>query len=252
MIRTRFAAAALAAALAMTGTARADGLADMTPAEREAFRAEVRTYLLENPEIILEAIQILESRRAVAAAEADRSLVRENAALIFEDGHSWVAGNPEGDVTVVEFLDYRCGYCKRSHADVRALLANDPNIRFVEKQFPILGPESVAAAKVAIAALTVDPALYEKLTDELMNYRGNMTEQVALRIAGTIGYDVGALRDAAGSPAVEQALAENYDLAGRLGIQGTPTFIIGTEVIRGALPYEDLAAAIAEARAATN
>lgn len=252
MTRPTLFAAGLALALSSGIPAGADGLEDMTESERAAFRAEVREYLVENPEVILEAIQVLESRRTAAAAEADRELVRQNALALGADGFSWVAGNPDGDVLVVEFLDYRCGFCKRAHAEVRELLAADPNIRFVEKQFPILGPESVEAAKVAMAALTLDPSRYAELTDQLMAYRGNMTAQVALRMAGSLGYDVAALREGAVSPDIEARLAETYALAETLSIQGTPSFIIGTEVIRGYLPAEDLAAAVAEARSATN
>lgn len=251
MIRRSLIAAA-ALALTLAPQAQAEGIEDMTEAERAAFRAEVRAYLLENPEVILEAIQILEERRAVAAAEGDRELVLANSELLLEDGYSFVGGNPEGDITVVEFLDYRCGFCKRAHSQVRELLAADPGIRFVEKQFPILGPDSVDASRVAMAALELDPSKYADLTDQLMEYRGNMTEQVALRIAGTLGYDVADLKEAAAAPEIEQRIAETYALAGTLGIQGTPSFVIGTEIIRGFLPVEELAAAVADARAATN
>ncbi|MCP5114952.1 MAG: DsbA family protein, partial [bacterium] len=119
MKRTLF-SLVLAAGLGLAGAAQADGLdfGSMNEAERAAFHAEVRAYLLKNPEVIFEAIQILEERRNMAEAEADRDMVRDNAGAIFTDGFSFSGGNPDGDVTVVEFLDYRCGYCKRAHPEV--------------------------------------------------------------------------------------------------------------------------------------
>ncbi len=252
MIRRYLIAAATAAATLAAAPAQADGLTDMTEAEREAFRTEVRAYLLENPEVIFEAIQILEQRRMEAAAMADVELVRANQEALFNDGYSFVGGNPEGDVTIVEFLDYRCGYCKRAHPHVQELLKRDTNVRYVIKEFPILGPESISAARVAMAALELDPAKYAALHDELMTYKGNMTEQVALRMAGTLGYDIGAIKEAAADPSIEEKIALNYQLAETLGINGTPSFIVGTEIIRGYLPVEDLLGAVQDARSATN
>lgn len=254
MIRRFFrqGAAALVAATLLTAPAQAEGLTDMTDEERAAFREEVRAYLLENPEVIFEAIQILEAQRQLAAAQQDAQTVLAHADALMDDGYSFVGGNPDGDVTVVEFLDYRCGYCKRAHPHVIELLERDPNVRLVEKQFPILGPESVAAAKVAMGALALDPETYPAFTDALMGFRGQMSENVALRIAGNLGYDIAELKAAAADPAIEEQINQTYALAQLLGIQGTPTFIVGTEVIRGYLPVDDLQAAVEDARAALN
>ena len=147
-MRLTLSSLALFACLALPGAGHADGfdVKSMSKAEREAFREEIRSYLLENPEVIYEAIQILEERRKNAAADADRDLVASNADAIYNDGHSWASDNADTDITVVEFLDYRCGYCKRAHPEVAELLERDPKIKLIVKEFPILGPDSVKAA----------------------------------------------------------------------------------------------------------
>ncbi len=243
-----------AGALAFGTMAQAEplDLGNMSDADRAAFRNEIRSYLLENPEVIFEAIQILEERRNVAGQQADRDLVQANAAALFNDGFSFVGGNPDGDVTVVEFLDYRCGYCKRAHPEIQELLDRDPNVRLVVKEFPILGPDSVKAGKMALAALQLDPDGYARLGDELMNYQGNLTEQVAYRIAGETGYDIADLKELANSTEIDDRLNENYQLARALGLQGTPAFVVGTEVIRGYLPVDEMLVAVQDARVEQN
>ena len=234
---------------AMAGPLDLDNMSD---AERAQFGQEVRAYLLENPEVIFEAIQILEERRNLASQQADQVLIQENAEALFNDGFSYVGGNPDGDVTVVEFLDYRCGYCKRAHPEIEELLDRDPNVRLIVKEFPILGPDSVLAGKLALAALAIDPGKYKALNDEMMSYRGNLTEQVAYRIAGDLGYDIAELKERAASTEIDDKLNRNYQLARELRLEGTPAFVVGTEVIRGYLPVDDMLAAVQEARIAQN
>lgn len=226
-------------------------VSDLSQSQRQQLRAEVRAYLLENPEIILEALQILEERRAVEALEADRDLVSSNYQAIFEDGHSFVGGNPDGDVTLVEFSDYRCGFCKQAHPDIARILEADPNVRLIIKEFPILGPDSVAAGRMAIAAQELDPSLYASLNDALMSYPGNLTERSAYRIAENEGYDVDELRELAASDDTTVKLEANYRLAQTMGIRGTPGFIVGDEIIRGLMPASDLLALIREERRET-
>ncbi len=239
--------------LAMTGPALAEtDLTEMSPAERDAFRNEVRDYLMENPEVIFEAIQILEQRREVAAQQADRDIVQANLDALLNDGFSYVGGNPDGDVTIVEFLDYRCGFCKRAHPVIQEVVDRDPNVRLVTKDFPILGPDSVRAGRIALAAVEIDPERFLDLNDEMMTYQGNLTEQVAYRMAGEVGYDVGKLREIAGSDLIEERLQQNYQLAQRLGLQGTPAFVVGNEIIRGFLEVDDMIAAVQDARGAQN
>ncbi len=250
-----FAPVALVMALSLPGVTQAQsglGLADLSEADRAALHDEIRAYLLENPEVIFEAIQILEERRQVAGEEADAQLIAQYAEAIFEDGYSFVGGNPNGDVTLVEFLDYRCGFCKRAHPEIKELLERDPEVRLVVKEFPILGPDSVKAGRIALAALDIDSSKYASLSDELMEFRGNLTEQAALRIAGNLGYEIAELKERAESTEIDDRIARNYQLAQVLNVQGTPAFIVGDQIIRGYLPVDDMVEVVNEARAALN
>jgi len=169
MIRYLASAVMALSLLGFTAPAHALDVSHMTEAERVAFRAEVRAYLMENPEVILEAVDVLEKRQAAAAAQSDLSLVADNAADLFDDGYSWVGGNPDGDITLVEFLDYRCAYCRRAMPEVASLLAADGNIRLIVKELPILGDGSVLASRFAIATKTVEgPHPYQQMHDALM------------------------------------------------------------------------------------
>lgn len=244
----------LAAALAIPGAAHAQSFDPdtMSAAEKEAFGKAVRAYLLENPEVIMEAVNVLEQREQQAAQARDKDLIADNADAIFNDGFSFVAGNPEGDVTVVEFLDYRCGYCKRAHPVVQELIESDPNIKLVVKEFPILGPNSVVAGRMALAAVELDSSKYEALNDELMSFNGDLTEAMAYRIAGQVGYDIAALKEMSADEKISERLNRTYQLAQKLGVQGTPAFIIGDTVIRGFLPIDDMLSVVSQARVAQN
>lgn len=245
---------ALTAIMALTGPAQADGfdIKTMTVEERETFRKEVREYLLANPEVIYDAIQILQKRREEAAAVADRDLVAKHADAIYKDTHSWSNDVADADITVVEFLDYRCGYCKRAHPAVEELLESDPKIKIVVKEFPILGPDSIAAGRMAMAAFAIDPSKYRALSDALMTYKGNLTESAAYQIAAGLGFDIAVLKERAASQMITDTLNKNYQLAQALGVQGTPAFIIGKQIVRGYLPLEDLVAVVAQERAAAS
>ncbi|MEM7176255.1 MAG: DsbA family protein [Pseudomonadota bacterium] len=233
-------------ALAQQASTTAPSALDV--AERQQLRDEVRAYLLENPEVIMEALQVLEERRELQAKQSDLDTLATNQAAIYDDGHSFVAGNPEGDVTIVEFSDYRCGYCKKAHPEITKLLKSDPNIRLIVKEFPILGPDSIAAGRMALAALAVDPKKFNELHEALIAYPGSLTEEVAYRIAENAGYAAETLKEAAESDETSRKLEENYRLAQELGLRGTPSFIIGDEVIRGYVPAEDMEIIISETR----
>ena len=256
-MRRAIATATLALALAIPGPAPAQqqsrpALSDMTETEREALRTEIRAYLLEYPEVLMEAINILEARRKVDSQQAEAALIAANSEQLYNNPNSWVSGNPDGDVTLVEFADYRCGYCKKAHPEVRELLKRDPNIRLVVKEFPILGPDSMAAARMAQAALDVDPASFEALNDALMRFEGQLTEAIAYQIADRVGYDIAALKERAASAEIEARIGDNYALARAMRLKGTPSFILGNQIIRGYVPLDRMLAAVAEARAATN
>lgn len=237
------------AGLALAAPAAAQADLPLDPEDRAVLRAEVRDYLMENPEVIMEALQALEARQRDAQTASDQGLVREHAQAIFDDGHSHVAGNPEGDVTVVEFIDYNCGYCKRAHEDVRRLVETDPGLRYVIKEFPILGPSSVTAARAALAARQQqDGRRYMAFNDALMNHDGTLTDAKVWEIAGEVGLDVEKLRADAERPEIEDAIRANYELARTLKIEGTPTFVIGERLVRGYVPLDRLRGTVADAR----
>ncbi|MEM9043212.1 MAG: DsbA family protein [Pseudomonadota bacterium] len=235
---------------AMTAAQSTTTPTELGEPDRDKLRAEIRAYLLDNPEVILEALEILEQRRELQAQAADKSLIATYANQIFDDGHSFVAGNPNGDITLVEFLDYRCHYCKQAHPQIAELLKSDPNIKLVVKEFPILGPNSVAAGRIAIAAAAIDDTKYKALNDALMTFKGNLTERAAYRVAEGVGYDTDTLRAEADSDATTEKLNANFQLAQVMGLNGTPSFILEDEVIRGFLPAAQMQALIDEKRRA--
>jgi protein-disulfide isomerase len=225
-------------------------MGEMTTGERQAFRGEIREYLLENPEIIMEAIGVLEAREAAQQADADKRLLSQLHDEIFEDGRSWVGGNPEGDITLVEFMDYRCSYCRRAFHEVEQLLADDTNIRFVLKEFPILGEQSVLAARFAIATRNVagDDA-YKAVHDALIVQRANVTPESLSRLADDLSLDGAQIMAAMDAPEIVEELRANRELAQQLQINGTPSFIIEDEMLRGYLPAAQMQDLIADIRA---
>jgi len=239
------------AALALAATpALGLEIDNMTEAERAAFRAEVRAYLMDNPEVLMEAIGVLEQRQAEAEAQADGQLVAQNRAALFEDGHSWVGGNPEGDITIVEFLDYRCGYCKRAHPEVADLIESDGEIRYIIKEFPILGDQSVLASRFALAVQTVaGDAAYKTVSDALMAQRADVTEASLTELANTLGLDTDAIMAKMSSDAVDSVLQSNRMLAQRMQITGTPTFIFEDRMVRGYAPLNAMTQIVEEVRA---
>lgn len=240
-------------ALSIVGSAAADSPTGMSDTEREAFRAEVRAYLLEHPEVLIEAIETLEARQAEAQAENDTALVAANADALFNDRHSWIGGNPEGKITLVEFMDYKCGFCKRAYGEVEALLEGNDDIRFIVKEFPILGEQSVLASRMAIATqLVAGPEAYKAVHDAMIVYGGDINEATLAGIATRLDLDAEAIMAEMDSDAVEQVLAENHALAQRMQIRGTPTFVLEDQMLRGYVPLADLQMLVEDARAQTN
>ncbi|MGB0497576.1 MAG: DsbA family protein [Rubricella sp.] len=213
--------------------------------EAASFEDRVRGYLLENPEILVEMSTILEDRQAEANRLRDRELVLENLAALHEDGFSFVGGNPEGSITVVEFIDYRCSFCKRVHPEMLELIARNDDIRLIRKEFPILGADSVLASQAALAVLeTAGSDIYDQYSDALMTYNGPITETVLLRFAATAGADPDAVLAMMSDPVINERLVETRQLGQRLGISGTPTFVFEDTMVRGYLPLEDLQAVV--------
>lgn len=236
-------ALAACALLALPASAQTQPMSD---ADRAAFRAEVRAYLMENPEVIFEAVAEFERRTAEAQSGMDDTLVEINAAELFADGYSWVGGNPEGDLTLVEFMDYRCGFCRRAVPEVAALLDQDTGIRLVVKEFPILGPDSERMSRFAISALQLfgDDA-YDRAHTALMEWDGTFTDTSVQLLAQDVDIDGAAILAHMDSAAVTEVIETNRALAQRMQISGTPTFIMGNggagQMLRGYLPADEMA-----------
>jgi len=225
------------------------GAQTMTDAQRADFRAEVRAYLLENPEVIMEAVEILQAREQQAAAVADAQLATTYADELFNDPDSFVGGNPDGDITIVEFMDYRCGYCKRAFPEVASLVAGDGNIRYIVKEFPILGEASMMASQFAVAVkLTAGDDAYHDVHNTLMEFRGDITEQTLVRLSESFGLDTEATFAAMNGPDVAEIIGRNRTLGRYMNITGTPTFVVQTELIRGYIPFDQMAQIVAEIR----
>lgn len=250
MIKRFLPALGLVVAL-MGSTAGATDLTAMSAEESDAFGAAVRAYLLENPEVLMEAIAVLEKRQAEAQVAGDADLIAVNADDLFNDGYSAVLGNPEGDVTIVEFLDYRCGYCKRAFTEVEELIESDGNIRFIVKEFPILGEDSVLASRFAISTQVLfgDDA-YKKLHDVLMTMRATISEASLIAAAEGLGLDGQAIMDGIENPIVNQVIGANHRLAQRLQVTGTPGFVIGDQMLRGYVPVDGMRQVVDQTRAA--
>lgn len=241
--------AALALSALIAGPAAAQSVADMSDAERDAFRAEVRAYLLENPEVLMEAMEVLEERQAAEQAAADAAMIAAVEDELYDSERSWVGGNPEGDVTLVEFVDYRCSFCRRAHPEVEELIASDGNIRLIMKEFPILGEQSVLASRFAIATLQVEgDAAYKQVHDALITMRGDVNELSLELVAEDLGLDTDAIVAQMDSDAVTEVIRANHMLAQQLGITGTPTFVLDGQMLRGYLPLDGMRERVAEAR----
>jgi protein-disulfide isomerase len=213
---------------------------------RQEIEKIVREYLLAHPEVVTEALQEAERREHDAQRKRAAEAIRTHLAELTQDPGSPVAGNPQGRVTIVEFFDYQCGYCKRQELELKTLLQGDADIRLVYKDLPILGPASVFAARAALAAQK--QGKHEALHAALMAASQKLTDQEVLRIAAQLGLDTAKLEKDMTDPSVSQALDRNFQLQRALNIQGTPALIIGTELIPGAASVESLKALVARAR----
>lgn len=217
-----------------------------SPDQKKAIEEIVRAYILKNPEIIREAVEALQAKEQQSAEERRvEALARLKDELAFDPG-SPVLGNPTGDVTVVEFFDYRCPYCKRTAPVIDQLVKEDGRIRRVMKEFPILGPESLFASRVALAAKAQDK--YEPMHRLLIAAKGALDQETVMKLAKEAGLDMAQLKRDLNSAAIDEALKKNRDLAGQLEITGTPAFIIGKEFVPGAAELETFKTIVARAR----
>ncbi|MEZ5771516.1 MAG: DsbA family protein [Defluviimonas denitrificans] len=241
---------ATAALLGLASPALAVDLSAMSAEEKAAFGDAVRAYLLENPEVLTEAIEVLKDRQAAAEAVADVELVKANAADLFADTASYTGGNPEGDITVVEFIDYRCGYCKKAHSEVMDLVNGDGNIRYIVKELPILSEDSATAARFAIATLQVaGPEAYAKVNAGFYeSFRGEVTPDTLSAFADDLGLDAAPILARMEAPEVTKVIEDNHALAQRMQISGTPTFVMGEQMVRGYIPLAHMQQVVAEER----
>ena len=247
MFRTTALAASFAALIA--GGAAAFDLNDMDAAEKQAFGEAVREYLLTNPGVLMEAIEALEAQEAEMRAVAETAMISEYSDEIFNDDHSYVGGNPDGDVVMVEFIDYRCSYCRRAHPEVARLLEADGNIKKIIKEFPILGEESVEASRFAIAVLQVDgPEAYEDINNTLIAHRGAFTRDALERIAKDKDLSARKIMKRMDSEEVTEVIRANHALAQKLEITGTPGFVFKDRMVRGYLPLPQMMRTVLEVR----
>jgi len=209
----------------------------------------IKDYLMKNPEVIRDAMAELERRDQIAAVEQQKKTLASVSDTLFKSERGIVLGNPKGDVTLVEFFDYNCGYCKRSMADLQALLKDDPKLRIVLRDFPVLGPESVEASMVAVAvANQLKGGDYLAYHSKLMESKGRIGKERAVQVAKELGVDMAKLDQDISSKQTRLALEETMRIADDLKIQGTPAFVIGDEVVFGAVGRDPLAKAIESVR----
>ncbi len=224
------------------------GTGTFSPDQRRAIEGIIKDYLVENPEIFLEVQSALEIKMARDEAERTKKMVAEHAKDIYRAPNAPVAGNPDGDITVVEFFDYNCGYCKRGFSEVAKLVEEDKNVRVVFKEFPILRDESEQAARVALAARM--QGKYWEVHRDLIQTKGLVNEAVALKVAEAHGLDMAKLKADMTGPEVKAEIDRVRDLANKLGINGTPHFLVGDLAIGGAPEnlYDVLEGHVAELR----
>ena len=218
--------------------------------QRQEIESIIKKYLMEHPEILEEMAAELSKRQSVADAAKHEAAVAKNADLIFKSPRGVTVGNKDGDVTFVEFFDYNCGYCKRAMMDMMEIMKADPKLRVVLKEFPVLGPTSVEAAQVGVAVRMQDPTgkKYLDFHQKLLNGRGQADKARALAAAKEAGLDVARIEKDMNSPEVRATLEENFKLAESMGMNGTPSYVIGKQVVIGAVGVENLTKKISEAR----
>jgi protein-disulfide isomerase len=235
-------------ALAFAAAPVAAPAQSFSDAQRSDIETIVKNYLIAHPEVLEEAMNELSKRQAAAEAQKHEESITKNASAIFNSPRGVVLGNKDGDVTFVEFFDYNCGYCKRAMADMLDLLKNDPKLKVVLKEFPVLSEGSVEAAKVAVAARMQDPKKYLDFHQKLLGGRGPADKARAMAAAKDAGYDTARIEKDLASPEVKATIEENFKLAEEMGLNGTPSYVIGKQIVVGAVGLDGLKEKIGIAR----
>src|SRR6266851_781339 len=218
--------------------------------QRGEIERVVKDYLVAHPEVLQEVLNELEKRQSDADAVKHRDGVKQYSQALFYSPRQVTIGNRQGDVTLVEFFDYNCGYCKRALADMLNLMREDAKLRVVLKEFPVLGPSSVEAAQVAVAVRMQDPTgkKYLDFHQKLLGGRGQADKARALAAAKDAGLDMARLEKDLASPEVRATLEENFKIAEEMGLNGTPSYVIGKQVVIGAVGVDSLKEKIGLAR----
>ena len=237
-------------ALALCGTPPSASAQSFSDNQRGDIETIVRDYLLAHPEVLEEAMAELSKRQTAAEAEKQKASVATNAETIFNSPRGVVLGNKDGDVTFVEFFDYNCGYCKRAMADMLDLMKTDPKLKVVLKEFPVLSQGSVETAQVAVAVRMQDPSgkKYLDFHQKLLSGRGAADKVRAMAAAKEAGLDAARIEKDLASPEVRATIEENFKLAEAMGMNGTPSYVIGKQVVIGAVGLDNLREKIGLAR----
>jgi protein-disulfide isomerase len=239
---TRFAFPLMMAALVLPTGAKAE----MTAEQKTEVEALVKQYILEHGELLIESVNKFQQKQEAEASKASEGKAKELLAALKDDKQVAVVGNPKGDVTVVEFFDYNCGYCKKAFEEVQSLVKDDKNVKIVLYDMPILGPESVIAAKWSLAAKKQDK--YWEFHKALMAHQGGKDDDTLKKLATDAGLDAEKLAKDKDAPEIETEIQKHLKVAKELGIQGTPGFLIEEKVFRGYIPYDAMKATIKEIR----
>ena len=246
LVRARFALLAFACllfAIAPTGAIRA---AEINPTQRQAIDSIIHDYLMQHPDVLIAALRAAQDKLDRDNDAKATQAVARHRRDIFDNPATPAAGNPEGDVAIVEFFDYRCPYCKQVQPELESLVQQDPKLRLVYKEFPVLGPASVTAAHAALAAQR--QGKYDAFHAAMMAAHGQINDSTVYQVAASVGLDVDRLKRDMAAPEVAQALKANLALADILDIHGTPAFIIGDRVVPGAVDLDALKTIVADAR----
>ena len=247
-LRARLSIAATALGL-LLGLAGAPARAEMSPAQRTEIEGVIKDYLLKNPEVLRDALVEMDKRQKADEEAARVKAVNDQASLIFNSPHQAVMGNPNGKITLVEFFDYNCGYCKKTLGDIAQLVQSEPDLRLVVKDFPVLGPGSVEAAEIATAMRNQAKGdKYWQYHAKLLATRGQVGKAQALAAAKDAGADMDRLARDAASPETRASIQEVMQIADKLQLTGTPSFVLADDVIVGAVGYDELKLKIANVR----
>jgi len=232
--------------LSVAGSVFAADKPALTPTQKEEVKKTVREYLLENPEVISEALNMLEARQQANKLAKRAEVAKARRAELINPPEGTVLANPNGDVTIVEFFDYNCGYCKQVVPTLMNAVKADPKVKLVVKEYPILGQSSLLASQAALAARKQNK--YPEFHMALMSFRGQLSQPAIMETANKAGLDVKKLQEDMKSDEIMQILRKNHDLAQELGIDGTPAIFVGDAFVPGAIEKEDLDKLIADAR----